>query len=137
MILEVLKRSMLGIAFGGIVTFIALTIMKINAFEATVSEIWMHMAASMLLGVYFGISSLIFGSSDSNMIKKSIIHFALSYSVWLIIAGMVGWVPLSGWAILWSSLAFILIYVLNWLGWYLYFKRLERTLNNQLQINKD
>ncbi|MDV2887700.1 DUF3021 family protein, partial [Alkalihalophilus pseudofirmus] len=91
MILEILKRSMLGIAFGGIFTFIALTIMKFNAFEATVSEIWMHMGASFLIGIYFGISSLIFGDSGSNIIKKSIIHFILSYSVWLIIAGTVGW----------------------------------------------
>ncbi|MEI3613785.1 DUF3021 domain-containing protein [Pseudogracilibacillus sp. SO30301A] len=136
MILEILRRSMLGVAFGGIITFIALTIMKINAFEATASEIWMHMAASMLLGVYFGISSLIFGDSDSNIIKKSIIHFLLTYSVWLIIAVTVGWISLSGWAILWSSLAFILLYILNWLGWYLYFKRVEAMLNNQLKKNK-
>lgn len=136
MILEILRRSMLGIAFGGIFTFIALTIMKVNAFEATVSEIWMHMGASMLLGVYFGISSLIFGDSDSNIIKKSIIHFFLTYSVWLIIAATVGWIPLSGSAILWSSLAFILLYVLNWFGWYLYFKRVEAMLNDQLEKNK-
>lgn len=136
MILEILKRSMLGIAFGGIFTFIALTIMKFNAFEATVSEIWMHMGASMLLGIYFGISSLIFGTSGSNMMKKSIIHFLLTYSVWLIIAGIVGWVPLNGKIILWSSLAFILMYVLNSLGWYLYFKKVEDALNNHLQKNK-
>lgn len=136
MILEILRRSMLGVAYGSIFTFIVLTIMKINAFEATVSEIWMHMAASILLGVYFGISSLIFGGSDSSLIKKSIIHFLLSYSVWLIIAGRVGWVPLSVTAILWSSLAFILLYVLNGLGWYLYFKRVEAMLNDQLKKNK-
>lgn len=136
MILEILKRSMLGIAFGGIFTFIALTIMKFNAFEATVSEIWMHMGASFLIGIYFGISSLIFGDSGSNIIKKSIIHFILSYSVWLIIAGTVGWIQLSGWVIFWSSLLFILIYVLNWFGWYLYFKKIEMALNNYLQKNK-
>ncbi|WP_152655521.1 DUF3021 domain-containing protein [Oceanobacillus sp. CFH 90083] len=136
MVLEVLRRSMLGVAFGGIFTFIALTIMKLNAFEATVSEIWMHMGASMLLGIYFGISSFIFGDSGSHLIKKSIIHFFLSYSVWLIIAGMVGWIPLNGRVILWSTLIFILMYVINWFGWYLYFKREEAALNKYLQKNK-
>lgn len=136
MVLEVLRRSMIGIAFGGIFTFIALTIMKFNAFEATVSEIWMHMGASMLLGIYFGVSSLIFGSSNSNLIKKSIIHFLLSYSVWLIIAGIVGWIPLNGWVILWGSLIFLLMYVLNSIGWYLYFKKVETALNNHLRKNK-
>ncbi|MBO0992630.1 DUF3021 family protein [Bacillus sp. SD088] len=136
MILEILKRSMLGIAIGGILTFIALTIMKFNAFEATVSEIWMNMGASFLIGIYFGISSLIFGDSDSNIIKKSIIHFILSYSAWLIIAGTVGWIPFNGTVILWSSLLFILLYLLNCLGWYLYFKKIETALNKHLQKNK-
>ncbi|WP_440896977.1 DUF3021 domain-containing protein [Amphibacillus sp. Q70] len=136
MIFEILKRSMLGIAFGGIFTFIALTIMKFTGFEATVSEIWMHMAASFLIGIYFGISSLIFGDSDSHIIKKSITHFLLTYIVWLVIAGTVGWISFNGWVILWSSLAFILLYVLNWLGWFLYFKKVETTLNKHLQKNK-
>lgn len=136
MILEILRRSMLGMAFGGIITFIALTILIINDIESTVSEIWMHMGASLLLGIYFGISSLIFGDDDSNITKKSVIHFFLSYSVWFILAVTVNWIPFSMEAILWSSLVFILIYVLNWLGWYLYFKKLESTLNKHLERKK-
>ncbi|WP_368655064.1 DUF3021 domain-containing protein [Ornithinibacillus sp. 4-3] len=136
MVLEILKRSMIGIAFGGICTFIALTIMMLNEFDATVTEVWQNMGASMLLGIYFGISSLIFGSSGSNIIKKSLIHFALSYSIWLIIASIVGWVPLSIKAVLWSTLVFILIYILNWFGWYSYFKKIETVLNNHLQKHK-
>ncbi|MEK4299380.1 DUF3021 family protein [Oceanobacillus sp. FSL W8-0428] len=136
MILEALKRSVVGIAFGGILTFIALTIMKFNEYEANVSEIWMHMGASMLLGVYFGVSSLIFGDSGSNLVKKSIIHFILSYSVWLIIASIVGWIPLNAPVILGSSLSFSLLYLLNWFGWFLYFKKVETTLNNYLTKNK-
>lgn len=137
MILEVLRRSMLGIAFGGIFTFIALTIMRINEVESTVSEIWMHMGASFLLGIYFGISSLIFGDEDSNIVKKSVIHFFLTYSAWLIIAGTVGWIPLTMSAILWSTVIFILLYVLNSFGWYLYFKKLEATLNEHLHNKKN
>ncbi|MFA1820936.1 DUF3021 domain-containing protein [Virgibacillus oceani] len=137
MILEILRRSMLGMAFGGIFTFIALTIMRIYEVESTVSEIWMHMGASMLLGIYFGISSLIFGDDGSNILKKSVIHFFLSYSVFLIIGGTVGWVPLSIPAILGSTLLFILMYMLNLSGWYLYFKKIETTLNDHLQNKKE
>jgi hypothetical protein len=137
MILEILRRSMLGLAFGGIATFIALTIMRIYEVEATVAEIWMHMGASFILGIYFGLSSLIFGDDDSNIIKKSVIHFFLSYSVWLIIAGTVGWVPFSTGAIIVSTLLFILIYILNLSGWYLYFKKIETTLNDHLQNKKE
>ncbi|WP_066186649.1 MULTISPECIES: DUF3021 domain-containing protein [Gracilibacillus] len=137
MILEMLKRSTLGIAFGAIATFIVLTIMKLNAWEASVSEIWLHMGASMFLGVYFGISSLIFGNSGNHLIKKSISHFILTYIACLIIAGMAGWIPISGWSVLWFSVIFILMYVLYWFGWYLYFKREEEALNKYLQSNKD
>ncbi|WP_164214474.1 DUF3021 domain-containing protein [Virgibacillus sp. YIM 98842] len=136
MILEVLRRSMMGIAFGGIFTFIALTIMKVNAFEATIPEIWVHMGASLILGIYFGISSLIFGDDDSNIIRKSVIHFFMTYTAWLLIAGTVGWIPLNMSAVIWSTLAFILLYALNALGWYLYFKKLESTLNKHLENQK-
>lgn len=136
MVIEILRRSMLGIAFGGIFTFIALTIMIINEFEATVSEIWMHMGASFILGIYFGISSLIFGDDDSNIIKKSVFHFFLTYIAWLVISGTVGWISLTMSAVLWSTLIFILLYVLNALGWYLYFKKMEATLNKHLESKK-
>lgn len=136
MILEILRRSMLGVAIGGIFTFIALTIMKLNAVEATVSEIWMHMGASFILGIYFGISSLIFGDDDSNIMKKSAVHFALTYIAWLLIAGTVGWIPLTMSAVLWSTLIFILLYAVNFLGWYLYFKKMESTLNKHLDNKK-
>ncbi|MFD1067951.1 DUF3021 domain-containing protein [Oceanobacillus locisalsi] len=136
MILDILKRSTLGIAIGAIITFIVLTVMKFNAWEASVSEIWMHLGASMLLGVYTGVTSLIFGESGNHLIKKSVIHFVLTYSAWLVIAGMAGWILLDGWVILWSSLAFILLYVINWSCWYLYFKRQEEELNKYLHKNK-
>lgn len=136
MILEIVKRSTLGIAFGAIITFVVLTVMKVNAWEATVSEIWMHLGASMLLGIYFGVSSLIFGDSGAHLVKKSVIHFVLTYSFWLIISVMVGWIQFSTGVILGSSLSFILLYVINWFCWYLYFKRQEETLNKYLHKNK-
>ncbi|MFD1412969.1 DUF3021 domain-containing protein [Oceanobacillus jeddahense] len=136
MIVEMLKRSTMGIAFGAIITFIVLTILKFNAWEATVSEIWMHMGANMLLGIYFGVISLIFGESGNHLLKKSIIHFVLTYGVLLIIAAVVGWFPLSGRSILLYSLIFILLYILYWGGWYLYFKKQEEMLNKYLQKNK-
>lgn len=136
MIVEILKRSMMGIAFGGIFTFIALTIMKFGDFESTVSEIWMHMGASFLIGIYFGISSLIFGSDGSNMLKKTIIHLFLSLAVWYIIALSVGWIPFTIVSIIISTLIFILMYMLNWTGYYLYYKKVEASLNAHLQNKK-
>ncbi|PAV30504.1 hypothetical protein CIL05_05210 [Virgibacillus profundi] len=136
MILEIIKRSMIGIAIGGIFTFIALTIMKFNGFESTVSEIWMHMGASFLIGIYFGISSLIFGNDDSNMLQKTVIHLIASLTVWYIIALSVGWIPFTIVSIIISTLIFILMYMLNWAGYYLYYKKVEASLNEHLQNKK-
>jgi hypothetical protein len=68
--------------------------------------------------------------------KKTAIHFSLSYIVWLIIAGTAGWIPLNATAVLWSTLIFILLYAVNSLGWYLYFKKMETTLNKHLENKK-
>src|SRR5699024_7312251 len=51
MIIEILKRSLIGIAFGALYTFIALTIMKFNHIEGSVAEVWNHMLASFVLGI--------------------------------------------------------------------------------------
>ena len=136
MILEIMKRSMIGIAFGGIFTFIALTIMKFNEFESTVSEIWMHMGASFLIGIYFGVSSLIFGNDDSNVLQKTVIHLVASLTVWYIIALSVGWIPFTPVSIIISTLIFILMYMVNWTGYYLYYKKVEASLNEHLQKKK-
>src|SRR5690606_27353662 len=95
MIKEILKRSLVGIAFGGIATFIALTIIKFSHIEQSAAEVWNHMLASMLLGVYFGIASLIYETDKWNPLKKTIIHFGLSISAYFLIALPVGWIPFT------------------------------------------
>ncbi|GAQ16538.1 membrane protein [Oceanobacillus picturae] len=132
MILEITKRSMIGIAFGGIFTFIALTIMKLNNLESTVSEIWMHMGASMLLGIYYGLSSYIFSDGEGSYLKQTIIHFCLSLTVYFIIAFTVGWVPLNWLAALLSFIIFVTIYSFVWFGYYSYYKKVESSMNEHL-----
>ncbi|AVQ97864.1 hypothetical protein OBCHQ24_01945 [Oceanobacillus iheyensis] len=132
MILEITKRSMIGIAFGGIFTFIALTIMKLNNVESTVSEIWMHMGASMLLGIYYGLSSYIYGDGEGSYLKKTIFHFCLSLTVYFIIAFTVGWVPLNWLAALFSFFVFAIIYSIFWFSYYSYYKKVESSMNEHL-----
>lgn len=133
MIIEVLKRSIIGIAFGAISTFIALTIMKFNNIEGTISEVWLHMLASFILGIYYGLSSFIFENNRWSPLKKTIIHFSLSIVVYFLIAFPVGWVPLHPLAIVLSIFIFIVIYVLFWSGYYLYYKKVEASMNAQLK----
>lgn len=133
MIIEMLKRSMLGIAFGGINTFIALTIMKFFNIEATVSEIWLHTLCGLLLGIYFGLGSFVFESNVWSPLKKTVIHFSLSITVYFLIAIPVGWIPFNLLSIILGIFAFAFFYILFWIGFLIYSKKIEHSMNEQLQ----
>lgn len=132
MIFEIIKRSMIGIAAGGIFTFIALTIMKFKHIEGTVSEVWMHMLASFILGIYYSLSSFIYEYDGWSPLKKTVIHFSLSIVVYFFIAIPTGWIPLHPLSITIGIAIFILVYVLFWIGYFLYYKKVEATMNEQL-----
>lgn len=133
MMIEILKRGMIGVAFGGIYTFVALTIIKFNHIEVSISEVWTHMLASLILGIYFGLSSFIYENERWSPLKKTVIHFSLSIIVFFLIAIPIGWIPFQILSILLGILLFIIMYSLYWTGYYLYFKKMENDLNEQLQ----
>lgn len=132
MIVEIIKRVFYGIAWGGLITFIALTILLINDVDTDLYTIWLYMGASMGIGIYFGLSSFIFILEKWSPLKKTFIHFFLSIIVYLTIALTVGWVPAQLTAILFSCLLFIVWYFIFWTGYNIYYKRLEKSLNNSL-----
>ncbi|WP_010093980.1 DUF3021 domain-containing protein [Ornithinibacillus scapharcae] len=132
MVVDILKRATVGVACGGFLTFVALTILMVLEIESSVSEIWSHMLASMTFGVYYGLASFIFEKPKWTPLKKTIVHFSLSIMVYFIIALTVSWIPLNLFAILISSGVFILIYSVFWTGYYLYFKKIEAEMNEQL-----
>ncbi|MCK0471680.1 DUF3021 domain-containing protein [Halalkalibacter sp. APA_J-10(15)] len=132
MIVEAVKRMMTGIAFGGLITFIVLTIIHFNDIETTIFYVWASMLCSFIIGIYFGLSSFIFEANDWSLLKQTVIHFMMSISFYFIIALIVGWVPLTVLAILLTSLIFILFYALMWTGYYLYYKRIEKSMNDSL-----
>src|SRR5690625_5253098 len=136
MIIEALKRSILGIAFGGFITFLALTIMKFSNTEVSVSEMWVNMLCSMILGIYFGLISFVFEHKEWSPLKKTVIHFSAAIVVFLLIAIPVGWIPFHFTYIFWGILIFALIYGLYWVSFLLYFKKVEDSMNEQLVKKK-
>ncbi|MEN2467697.1 DUF3021 domain-containing protein [Ornithinibacillus sp. JPR2-1] len=136
MIMEGIRRSIYGIAFGGIITFIAITIVHFTDTNTSVSQIWLYMLCTFVLGIYFGLSSLIFSDNGWSMLIQTIVHFSVSIIVYLIIALSAGWVPLRLFPILLTSFIFIGIYTLNWTGYYLYFKKVEKSMNANLKKNE-
>ncbi|WP_047985505.1 DUF3021 domain-containing protein [Ornithinibacillus californiensis] len=133
MFAEFIRRITIGIAAGGFLTFIALTILMINNIESTVSEIWLHMLGSMSFGVYYGFASFIFEKPRWTPLMKTVVHLSLSIIVYYIIALSVGWLPFTFFAIAISFIIFLSIYFIFWTGYYIYYKRLEADLNEHLQ----
>lgn len=137
MINDILNRVLVGIAFCGIITFLALTIMKFSHFEATVDEIWLHMLASLCLGVYFGISSYIYENSNWSPLKKTSIHFGLSLIIYFSLALPVGWIPFETVKIFLGIIAFTMIYIVFYFGYSIYYKIQAKKMNQYINKGKD
>lgn len=136
MIFEVIKRAFNGIAWGGLTTFLALTILMINDINPEVSLIWLYMLAGLVFGIYYGLASFIFEVPTWSPLKKTIIHFSLSITVYFTIALPLGWVPLTLWAIIISAFVFIGLYMIFWFCFWAYYKKMEASLNNSLENDK-
>lgn len=130
---EILKRTMYGIAYGGITTLIALTILMIYQINPPISTIWLYTLMGFILGIYFGLASFIFEFEMWSPLKKTIIHFTSSIGCYLIIALSIGWVPFKIKAIIITTLVFIIVYAIFWLAYRTYYKRIEASLNKDLQ----
>ncbi len=132
MIVEVLRRVFTGIAWGGLVTFFALTVLMINDINPDVSTIWLYMLASFVIGIYYGLAAFIFAIESWSPLKKTLIHFFLSMIVYFSIALSIGWVPPTFLAISLTTVVFIVIYSVFWGGYTLYYKKIEESLNDSL-----
>ncbi|HEY4600715.1 MAG TPA: DUF3021 domain-containing protein [Cerasibacillus sp.] len=136
MINRILQKTTMGIAAGGLFTFIALTMIKFTHIESTVDVIWLYMFASLILGVYFGLSSFIFEIEAWSPLKQTIIHFLLTIGGFFLIAIPIGWIPLRFDTITVGIIIFSVIYMLNWTSFYFYYKKVADKMNKQLHTNK-
>lgn len=128
-----MRRSLLGLGFTAIFTFVILTVMTVQEVEVSVSIVWKNMLGSMVMGIYFGCASLIFDHEEWSPLKKTMTHFLISIIVWLPLAIWLGWLPFQWVTILIGIGIFIIMYVLFWYGTYLYFKKIETEMNHSVK----
>ncbi|WP_428910038.1 DUF3021 domain-containing protein [Niallia sp. Krafla_26] len=133
MIVEMVRRSMLGLGFAAIFTFAILTVMMLQDVQVSIPIVWKNMLGSMVMGIYFGCASLIFDIEDWSPLKRTVVHFLISVITWLALAIYMGWVPFELSTILIGIGIFIVVYLLFWYGSYLYFKRIENEMNNSVK----
>ena len=133
MILEVLRRSMLGLGFSALFTFAILTVIVLQDVQVSIPIVWKNMLGSMMMGIYFGCASLIFEMEKWSPLKKTVLHFLISILVWLPLAVYMGWVPFEVTTIFIGLGIFLVIYLLFWYGFYFYFKMIEKDMNNSVK----
>ncbi|MGM7636097.1 DUF3021 domain-containing protein [Bacillus sp. Hm123] len=135
--IEAVKRGLAGLGFGAVITFIALTVLDRGNIDISLHEIRVQILASLAIGGYFGIASLIFDIEKWSPLKQTISHFCLSMVIFYPIALSIGWIPLQFVFIFISLVIFILVYGLFWFSFRWYFKRMERILNASIKGEKE
>lgn len=133
MVVELARRSLLGLGFTAIFTFAALTAMMMQDLQVPVPIIWKNMLGSMIMAIYFGSSSLLFDIEEWSPLKQTSIHFVLSLLLWLPLAVWMEWLPLKLYPVLAGVGSFILVYLIFWVSFFLYFKKLEKEMNNSMK----
>ncbi|API92137.1 hypothetical protein J32TS6_25760 [Virgibacillus pantothenticus] len=136
MIAKILRRMIYGIAYGAIAVFTALTILMILNVTLPIFQIWLYTLASLALGIYYGLASFIFELESWSPLKKTLVHYSLSITIYFTFALSLHWVPFHWKAILVTIIGFTIVYALFWFGYTLYYKRVESSLNDTLQKNK-
>jgi len=133
MVSNIVKRVMWGLSCSAIITFVALTILKFSGTEASVSDIWLNMLGSIVMGVYFGVASYIFQHEKWSPLKQVILHFLLSVIVYFPTALGVGWLPLEPLPILAGLAVFMIVYTIFWLSLRFYFRKQAEAMNNSMK----
>ncbi|MEK3937620.1 DUF3021 domain-containing protein [Sporosarcina sp. FSL W7-1349] len=133
MIVEVARRSLIGLGYTAIITFSILTAMMFQDVQVPISEIWRNTLGGMAMGIYFGGASLIFEIEEWSPLKKTAFHYLISIIIWLPLGIWMGWLPLQLVPILIGIGTFSVVYLLFWYGSYLYFKRMENEMNHSVK----
>ncbi|MDR0879186.1 MAG: DUF3021 domain-containing protein [Clostridioides sp.] len=87
--------------------FIKLFSTELNAMSVSI-VLW------SLLGITFTLSSLIFTETEWSITKMTVIHFCITYFIFMPLAICAGWFPLSIWSVLVTTIIFIFIYFVIW-----------------------
>lgn len=134
MVHNIIVRLFGGLGIGALVTFIALTIVVQKSIEVSVTDVRIHLLGSMITGAFFSVVSLLFYIDSWSALKQTIVHFSISLLVLFpVFTFLTGWVPLEPQALLIGLAIFIGTYVINWIGWYAYFKRQEQQMNASIK----
>lgn len=134
MLSKIVYRIFAGLGFTCLITFVSMTNFIVQDTEVTFFQFWLYMLSNMIMGVYFGVSSLIFEIEDWSFLKQLTVHFVLSAMLWFLIAIFIaGWIPFTPLSILISFCVFVGVYMLVLLGFSAYYKKIVNDMNESVK----
>ncbi|MFC0525087.1 DUF3021 domain-containing protein [Pontibacillus salicampi] len=126
------SRVLSGLGFGGLMMVCFLSYYHYVDIEMSVATIWQQAVGASVVGVYFGLASLLFDVKGWSPMKSTVLHFLVSVAVFFPIIIMAGWIPLEAGPILVCFGIFLVIYLFLWCMMYLYYKNQKDALNKGL-----
>lgn len=110
----------------------------IEVYGNEINAVLIQLIFSMLIGGVYSASSIIFENVKYSLAKQSIIHFCLTTPIFFLVSYMMYWIDInSKMEILIFIGIYILIYFINWIIFYLYWKDKVNKLNNQIKKNNN
>ena len=99
----------------------------------TVTAVTVQMVCSLLFGAVAGGSSVIWETEKWNLLKQTLIHFAVLSVSSFPVAYILHWIPHNVFGALIYVAVFVLIYLIMWISIYFSIKVKIKKMNKQLQ----
>lgn len=130
-----LLRSVIGIGIGAILSvFITMSIVVFGNESMLDGDLYVKNAwGSLLCGWFFAVAAMIFEMKKLALWQQTLIHFIFITVLYFIFANWIGWIPYHEGVFLTMIAAFVFVYLIMWLSFYLYFKRQASKMNENLE----
>ncbi|MBT9175719.1 MAG: hypothetical protein DDT20_00019 [Firmicutes bacterium] len=132
-----LGRGLLGVPVG---VFITTTIFYLHslvigprALEALSTNFAVQYWAGIAVGFIFGAMSVVFDIDEWTLTRQTVIHFAVTVSVFLPASLLAGWVSAEKGAVLIFMMTFMFIYCGIWYTHYAYWQKRISEVNSRLR----
>ncbi|MGX1265693.1 putative membrane protein [Rossellomorea marisflavi] len=123
-----------GFGVGGVLTVLVLAFGIDPSADIDVREIMFSLLGSMITGAYFSVAAMVFTIDNWSMMKQIAVHYTSSLVILFpVFTWLTGWIAIDPAQLLPGLVIFTGIYVFNWLGWYLYYKQIEKKMNESIR----
>lgn len=129
-----LIRSILGVFFGAfLAVLVTFAFIYLGGNDVLNSSIFVKNTLGVMLnGWFFTVSPLYFENNNLKLYQQTALHFGTVIIAYFVLAFGIGWIPFTAKSALLNLSLFIFVYLIIWLGFYLYYRNQAKLLNAEL-----